>query len=78
MLIFVVCALKLVCLPFVLEGRYEGRKGGMEGKGKEGEEREQEGTGGNRREWEGGRGRERGRGLGGNERRMRETEVFGI
>lgn len=70
MLIFVVCALKLECLPFVLEGRYEGRKGGMEGKGKEGGEREQEGTGGS--------GREGGRGLGGNERRMRETEVFGI
>ena len=80
MLIFVVCALKLVCLPFVLEGRYEGRKGGMEGKGKEGGEREQEGTGGSGREGGGGRegGRERGRGLGGNERRMRETEVFGI
>ena len=53
MLIFVVCALKLECLPFVLEGRYEGRKGGMEGKGKEGGEREQEGVGG--REGEGGK-----------------------
>ena len=44
MLIFVVCALKLECLLFVLEGRYEkrrGRGGGVrEGRGREGGERE--------------------------------------
>ena len=57
MLIFVVCALKLECLPFVLEERYEGRKRGREGKGKEGRGREQEGAGGRR----GGKGRKGGR-----------------
>ena len=53
MLIFVVCALKLECLPFVLEERYEGRKRGREGKGKERGRKEGVGS---RREQEGGEG----------------------
>ena len=81
MLIFVVCALKLECLPFVLEERYEGRKRGREGKGKEGGGREQEGAGGRR----GGKGRKGGREGGregegrvlgrGDGRRMTETGI---
>ena len=70
MLIFVVCALKLECLPFVLEERYEGRKRGREGKGKEGGEREQEGAGGRR--GEGGEGVRGGREEEKEERRKRE------
>ena len=76
MLIFVVCALKLECLLFALEGRYEKRRGRGRGGGSKGGEREggrgeggREGRGRGERGREGGK--EGGRGYG---REMEELE----